>query len=807
MAIVAFDLARGALAIPTPGPDGSSWEAAWSKFVNAIHYTAASLSGLQAATTTPGAGFGFDSALGDTLIRRAAFADGGGVFGLASASAAPLVTLDWTGASALSLTLNAAWNTIRDFQLTEFTGTQLELRNWVDVDLRLADAIGRVIGIEGAKRGNIRLGDGNDTLSIGVESDNGKGGNGFHVSTGGGNDSVTIRASATDYHAGAYDGGWTTTAINTGSGDDTVFGWRSNDSVDGGPGSDIFVLRGLRAGYAIATQGGVTTITDINLADGNDGTDTLRNVEYVRFADATLLGLGAAPANRAPLATADTLSLGETASASINLLANDSDPDGNALSVIAIGGPALHGALTLAGGVATYTANANWLKAGQTLSESFTYTLSDGALTSSATLAVTISGANDAPVVRASAASVTEDQARVALPALANASDPDGDTLSLVSAHAASGSVSLDGGMIRYTPSAASQALDTGQSAADTISYVVSDGHGTSTGTIALTISGITDLRTGPMPTLSVGAGKQYATLAAAIAAARDGDVIGIDAGTYVNDFATINTRITITGVGGMANLVATGTIGNGKGILVTNTDVTIQNLSFSGATVADMNGAGIRYQGGNLVVQDSLFHDNQNGILANASATGTISIDDSEFRNNGAGDGYSHGIYIGNIAKLTITDSLFRNANVGHEIKSRAQETTITNSRIFDEADGTASYSIDLPNGGRAVLRGNVIEQGSLSQNPAIIHFGGEGAPYAGSSLLVEDNVVVNHLASSSARMLLNQTGITASLVGNDVYGLANGQIASGPANVSGTVFLGADPPLDTSAPWALLG
>jgi VCBS repeat-containing protein len=807
MATVAFDLARGTLGLPAPGPAGTTYDANWSKFVNAIAYTASVAPGLRTATTVPGDGFIFDSSLGDTIIRRATF-DGGGVFGTASATAAPLITLDWTGDTALRIELNASWNTIRDFQLTQFTGTQLDLRNWYDVDLRLADAVGRSITIEGAKRGSIWLGDGNDTVTIGVESDNNKGGNTFWVGTGGGNDTVIIRATSTDYYPGAYDGSWTSTTIDAGAGDDIVHGWRSNDTVDGGAGTDTFVLRGLRAGYSIATANGVTTIIDINTADGNDGTDTLRNVEYVRFADGSLLALGgAAPANRAPVAVADIVGVGETASASINLLANDSDPDGNALVVSAISGTATFGTLSLANGVATYTANANWLKAGQTLAETFTYTVSDGSLTSTATLNVTIVGENDAPVVRASSATVTEDQVAVPVPALANATDPDGDTLSLVSASALSGSVTIDGGSIRYTPAASMQALNTGQSAGDTITYTVSDGRTSTTGTIAMTITGITDAPTGPVPTLTVGAGKQFATLAAAVAASRDGDVIGIDAGTYVNDFATINTKITIVGVGGMANLVATGLIGNGKGILVTNTDVTIQNLSFSGAKVADLNGAGIRYQGGNLTVQDSYFHDNENGILANASTTGTITIDDSEFFNNGRGDGYSHGIYIGNIAKLTITDSLFHNANIGHEIKSRAQETVIENSRIFDEPDGTASYSIDLPNGGKATIRGNVIEQGPVSDNPAIIHFGGEGSPYAGSSLLVEHNVVVNHLASSSARMLLNQTTVTASVAGNDVYGLTSGQIASGPASVSGTTYLAADPPLDTSAPWMLIG
>ncbi|MBV1798701.1 hypothetical protein [Siccirubricoccus sp. G192] len=52
--------------------------------------------------------------------------------------------------------------------------------------------------------------------------------------------------------------------------------------------------------------------------------------------------------------------------------------------------------------------------------------------------------------------------------------------------------------------------------------------------------------------------------------------------------------------------LVATVPPPNGKGILVTNTDVTLDNLEFSGARVADMNGAGVRYQGGNLTITDT---------------------------------------------------------------------------------------------------------------------------------------------------------------------------------------------------------
>src|SRR5262245_52019228 len=112
------------------------------------------------------------------------------------------------------------------------------------------------------------------------------------------------------------------------------------------------------------------------------------------------------------------------------------------------------------------------------------------------------------------------------------------------------------------------------------------------------------------MTILTVGPGKQYKTISSAIAASHNGDTIQVQAGTYTNDFATINTNITLVGVGGMVHLVATKTIPNGKAILVTNSNVTITNFEFSGAKVPDGNGAGIRYQAGNLTINKCYFHD-----------------------------------------------------------------------------------------------------------------------------------------------------------------------------------------------------
>ena len=304
------------------------------------------------------------------------------------------------------------------------------------------------------------------------------------------------------------------------------------------------------------------------------------------------------------------------------------------------------------------------------------------------------------------------------------------------------------------------------------------------------------------MSILSVGQGMQFSTIAAAVAASHDGDTVQIQAGTYVNDFATVNTKITIQGVGGMAHLVATASPPNGKAILTTNTDVTLDHLELSGAMVPDGNGAGIRYQAGNLTLTNSYVHDNQDGILGGGGATGTVTIRNSEFAHNGAGDGSTHNIYIGDIASLTIDGSYIHDAVVGHEVKSRAESTTVTNSRIQDGPSGTASYSIDLPNGGNTLIRGNIIEQGPASQNPAIIAFGEEGGVHAGSSLTVTGNTILNDLSSVSAAAVWNAAAAPLSVTGNSIYGLSAGQVIRGAASAPGNTVLTSEPALNTSSP-----
>ena len=296
------------------------------------------------------------------------------------------------------------------------------------------------------------------------------------------------------------------------------------------------------------------------------------------------------------------------------------------------------------------------------------------------------------------------------------------------------------------------------------------------------------------MATLTVGPGEQYSTISAAVAAASSGDAINVDAGTYTNDFPTITQSLTLQAVGGTVSMVATVEPPNGKGIIDeggSGVNVTINGFDISGAQVPDNNGSGIRYEGGSLTLNDDNVHNNQDGLLAAPDPNGTITINSSTFTDNGAGDGESHNIYVNDIASFTMQNSTSSAANVGHEVKSRAQNNTITNNLIQDGPNGNSSYEIDFPNGGNDLVANNVIEKGPNAQNPTAITFGEEGNVYANSSLTVQNNIIVNDDPAGDTNAVVNDTGATATITGNQLFGWTT--VVSGPADLSGNTVTAA--------------
>lgn len=247
--------------------------------------------------------------------------------------------------------------------------------------------------------------------------------------------------------------------------------------------------------------------------------------------------------------------------------------------------------------------------------------------------------------------------------------------------------------------------------------------------------------------TIHVGPGQLYNLPSQAAKAAKDGDVIEIDAGDYPADAALWRANnLTIRGVNGMAHLRSEGKTVQGKAIwVIKGNDTTVEHIGFYDAKASQKNGAGIRLEGRNLTVRNSLFRNNENGILTGRGRASEVLVEDSEFDHNGHGDGQSHNIYIGKIRKFTLRDSVSRRARVGHQVKSRAAENIITNNRLADEATGRSSYLIDLPAGGKATISGNTLQQGALAENFTMVAFGAEKELHEAHALRIENNTFIN--------------------------------------------------------------
>ena len=283
----------------------------------------------------------------------------------------------------------------------------------------------------------------------------------------------------------------------------------------------------------------------------------------------------------------------------------------------------------------------------------------------------------------------------------------------------------------------------------------------------ALAAAAVLFAATGNAATLQVGPGKTYSTVRAAAPAAQNGDVVLIDAGVYSGDVTSWNaSNLTVRGVGGRPHMRANGANEAGKGIWVVNgNNFTAENIEFSGSTVPDGNGAGIRNDtSGYLVVRNCYFHDNQNGILGGADS---MLIEYSIFDHNGSGDGRTHNMYIWG-RSVTVRYTYSHRANVGHNLKTRGQNNFILYNRIMDESDGTASYSIDVPDCGRTYVIGNVIEQGPNSDNSGIISYGAESATNA-QELYVVNNTIVNN--RSAGGTFLQVVGSATTTVRNNIF------------------------------------
>jgi outer membrane protein OmpA-like peptidoglycan-associated protein len=203
-----------------------------------------------------------------------------------------------------------------------------------------------------------------------------------------------------------------------------------------------------------------------------------RTVDVYKFAKSTT-STSVGPKQHVPVAVDDSVSVDENSVDNpIDVLANDRDPDGDALTITAVSA-AQHGTAAVAGANVIYTPTTGFRG-----DDSFTYTISDGHNSASATVHVSV-GPPNAPPIAGSLSVRVQKGAGIDIPVLQAASDPDGDALTVIA-------VNHNGPLVENTVTINADGSVHYQSihgtfGQDYFEYTVSDGHGgTATGTISV---------------------------------------------------------------------------------------------------------------------------------------------------------------------------------------------------------------------------------------------------------------------------------------------------------------------------------
>ncbi|WP_404713045.1 Ig-like domain-containing protein [Sphingomonas sp. MMS24-J13] len=376
----------------------------------------------------------------------------------------------------------------------------------------------------------------------------------------------------------------TSDAFTTNEDTPTTFDVRTNDTDADGDALTVTQIDGtaIDATHPVAVAGGVislgadgkltfTPAANYNgtpsftytVSDGHGGTST------------ATVNLTVNPVNDAPVATSDAFTTNEDTPTTFDVRTNDTDVDGDALTVTQIDGTAIDAThpVAVAGGVIslgadgklTFTPAANYNG-----TPSFTYTVSDGhGGTSTATVNLTVNPVNDAPVATSDAFTTNEDTPTT-FDVRTNDTDVDGDALTVTqidgTAIDATHPVAVAGGVISlgadgkltFTPAA-------NYNGTPSFTYTVSDGHGgTATGTVNLNVTAVNDAPVNTVPgSLSANAGSVLAVSGLEISDVDGGSgyttTLKVGSG-ILSIIGTVTGGAAVVGIGS-DTLVLTGTI------------------------------------------------------------------------------------------------------------------------------------------------------------------------------------------------------------------------------------------------------
>ncbi|MBN2132479.1 MAG: tandem-95 repeat protein [Sedimentisphaerales bacterium] len=193
-----------------------------------------------------------------------------------------------------------------------------------------------------------------------------------------------------------------------------------------------------------------------------------KNKEYGYIDDVVVKGVPMGPPNGQPLAVDDSAATSEDLLVAIDVLVNDSDPDGDSLTVTGTSDPANGIASVIDGTTVEYEPDPDFYG-----SDAFTYTISDGRSTATATVTVTVTPVNDPPSA-ADDSDTTQMNTPVVIDVLATDVDPDGDSLTVTQiSNLTNGTAEInpEDNTVTFTP-------DTDFLGEGSFTYEVSDGNG-----------------------------------------------------------------------------------------------------------------------------------------------------------------------------------------------------------------------------------------------------------------------------------------------------------------------------------------
>ncbi|HEY3567701.1 MAG TPA: Ig-like domain-containing protein [Thermoanaerobaculia bacterium] len=339
-------------------------------------------------------------------------------------------------------------------------------------------------------------------------------------------------------------------------------------------------------------------------APGFTGTDTFTYTmtdDRDAYATATVtVSVGAV--NHPPVAVNDSATVAEDSQTDVAVLANDTDPDNDPLTVASVA-QGSHGAVVInPNQTVQYTPAANYNGP-----DSFTYTISDGhGGTATGTVAINVSSVDDAPIANPDSASVAED-GTVSIPVLANDADPEGDilTVTAVTQGTHGAAVINPDKTVQYTPSA-------NYNGPDSFTYTISDGHGgTATGTVAINVTPVDDPPVAVSDAATVVAGQAVTVPVLANDTDIDGPALAVTSVTQgAHGTVAINGDQTVTytaglyigsdsftytvsdGAGGTATATVTVSLTTPQRV-VTGIQARYDFNEGSGGTIADTSGVG----------------------------------------------------------------------------------------------------------------------------------------------------------------------------------------------------------------------